>query len=229
MGANPHSKSYRQLFKQSIFANPIQYHRRNDQPDNKPFCVKLPLCRHPQPLLMLTSKPNRFKIIPAARYRQGVTNYGNKPELHRHGSRTQHRRRAQNVKAHGLIYDTNHQQHTGDKMAARLTAIGLLVEEPQRKKASNGAYMAVSRMGVYMPCDSSPGGQCTLWVSLVAFDEHADSLASYRKGDVIAVSGGMRRTKRRGKDGKIVKGYQVIADTIEPYRTSAERRVTARA
>lgn len=40
-------------------------------------------------------------------------------------------------------------------MAAQITAYGLLVEEPQTKTARNGAKMAVSRLAVYLPCDSS--------------------------------------------------------------------------
>ncbi|EBJ3543208.1 hypothetical protein DS023_14805 [Salmonella enterica] len=65
--------------------------------------------------------------------------------------------------------------------------------------------------------DSSRNGQTTLWLSLVASGEQADTLTDYRKGAIIIVSGGMRSAKRRGKDGKIIRGYQVSADLIEPY------------
>ncbi|ECA5828301.1 single-stranded DNA-binding protein [Salmonella enterica subsp. enterica serovar Hvittingfoss] len=114
-------------------------------------------------------------------------------------------------------------------MAAQLTAYGLLVEEPQRKTTSKGAKMAVSRLAVYLPCDSSRNGQKTLWLSLVAFGEQADTLTSYRKGDLIIVSGGMRSAKRRGRDGKIIRGYQVSADLIEPYRKATAQEATAQA
>ncbi|HGG5994758.1 TPA: single-stranded DNA-binding protein [Salmonella enterica subsp. diarizonae serovar 61:r:z53] len=77
--------------------------------------------------------------------------------------------------------------------------------------------------------DSSRNGQTTLWLSLVAFGEQADTLTSYRKGDLIIVSGGMRSAKRRGKDGKIIRGYQVSADLIEPYRKTATQEATAQA
>ncbi|EPD0209100.1 single-stranded DNA-binding protein [Salmonella enterica] len=93
-------------------------------------------------------------------------------------------------------------------MAAQITAYGLLVEEPQTKTARNGAKMAVSRLAVYLPCDSSRNGQTTLWLSLVAFGEQADTLTGHRKGDVIIVSGGMRSARRRGKNGKVIRGYQ---------------------
>lgn len=61
-----------------------------------------------------------------------------------------------------------------------------------------------------------------LWLSLVAFGEQADTLTSHRTGDVIIVSGGMRSAKRRGNNGKIIRGYQVSADIIE--HTARQRR-----
>ncbi|ECJ7920605.1 single-stranded DNA-binding protein [Salmonella enterica] len=114
-------------------------------------------------------------------------------------------------------------------MAAQITAYGLLVEEPQTKTARNGAKMAVSRLAVYLPCDSSRNGQATLWLSLVAFGEQADTLTGHRKGDVIIVSGGMRSARRRGKNGKVIRGYQVSADIIEPYRATGTQEATAQA
>ncbi|EDY2185431.1 single-stranded DNA-binding protein [Salmonella enterica subsp. enterica] len=114
-------------------------------------------------------------------------------------------------------------------MAAQITAYGLLVEEPQTKTARNGAKMAVSRLAVYLPCDSSRNGQTTLWLSLVAFGEQADTLTGHRKGDVIIVSGGMRSARHRGKNGKVIRGYQVSADIIEPYRTTGTQEATAQA
>ncbi|EHD9479714.1 single-stranded DNA-binding protein [Salmonella enterica subsp. enterica serovar Typhimurium] len=89
--------------------------------------------------------------------------------------------------------------------------------------------MAVSRLAVYLPCDSSRNGQATLWLSLVAFGEQADTLTSYRKGDLIIVSCGMRSAKRRGKDGKIIRGYLVGSDIIEPFRKTGMQEATAQA
>jgi len=51
-------------------------------------------------------------------------------------------------------------------------------------------------------------------MSVVAFNNMADALAKYHKGDVLVVSGSLQENNYTNKGGEEIKGWQCVIDNI---------------
>lgn len=69
------------------------------------------------------------------------------------------------------------------------------------------------------PARLSVSLQATFWLGVIAFGKPADTLAKYRKDDLVSVAGNMQLNQWMGQDGGTLQGYQVITDSVFSART----------
>ncbi|CAK9884235.1 MAG: Single-stranded DNA-binding protein [Candidatus Erwinia impunctatus] len=105
-------------------------------------------------------------------------------------------------------------------MTAQISAYGRLVADPQQKETSTGKLMAMARMAVSLPCRNAPEGDATMWLSVVAFGQQAETLAKHIKGDMVSIAGNMQLNQWTAQDGTVREQLQVIADSVISARTT---------
>jgi single-stranded DNA-binding protein len=72
------------------------------------------------------------------------------------------------------------------------------------------------------------GGRGFFFLGVLATGKQADMLALHHKGDFVSVAGDMQMDQWMGPDGDMIRGYQVMADSVISARTvnGNERQLT---
>ncbi|MFZ5557232.1 MAG: single-stranded DNA-binding protein [Pseudomonadota bacterium] len=102
-------------------------------------------------------------------------------------------------------------------MSLYTLATGILIADPQQRRAANGNDYATGAMRV-------PTEDAAAVVSIIAFDQAAcDALLAHRKGDALSVSGRSKLTAWTGRDGETRHGISVVAEQVISAHQAATR------
>jgi single-stranded DNA-binding protein len=80
-----------------------------------------------------------------------------------------------------------------------------LIGDPQRRQGAKGPFTTAT---IRANKDEA------VFVSIVAFDDEAERLLEFERGDVVAVSGRARLTSWTGRDGAEKHGISLVAEQI---------------
>jgi single-strand DNA-binding protein len=100
----------------------------------------------------------------------------------------------------------------------RISAHGRLGQDPQSITTKSGKPMARASMA----CEVTPyNGETpdTEWFSIICFGRTAEDLLRCQKGNLIAVSGSLVRTRWTDKDGQEKTAWQITAEDLHASRT----------
>ena len=111
-------------------------------------------------------------------------------------------------------------------MSVHVLATGRLIAEPMRRAAKNGDPMALATLAATVPLPRDAEGDPSMLVGVVCFGAAAESLLAHAKGDTIAVSGQLQRSRWTSDDGVQHERLGILADTVTSARAA---RLTASA
>ena len=94
-------------------------------------------------------------------------------------------------------------------MSARALITGTLYGDPQARTAQSGKTFTTAKIRA----DGGKDG-AVLWVSIVAFNDLANRLASMHANTAIAVSGKLEVSAYTAKDGQPAAGLSVVCDEL---------------
>ena len=84
-------------------------------------------------------------------------------------------------------------------------AVGPLVADPQARQGTKGPFATVA---------IRTSGDDAIIVSAIAFNEYAERLLEFVKGDAIAISGRAKLSSWTGRDGTEKHGISVIVEQV---------------
>jgi single-stranded DNA-binding protein len=112
-------------------------------------------------------------------------------------------------------------------MSVHVLATGRLIAEPVRRETKNGDPMAFATLAAAVPLPRDAEGDPSMLIGVICFGAAADGLLSHDKGDTIAVSGQLQRSRWTSEDGAQHERLGILADTVTSART-ARRAASAR-
>jgi single-stranded DNA-binding protein len=99
-------------------------------------------------------------------------------------------------------------------MSLHILALGALIADPIRRTGKNGDY-ATALLRTATDNDS-------VLISLIAFNDAAETLLAYRHGSTLAVSGRAKLTSWTGRDSEEHHGLSLVIEQVAS--ASAARR-----
>ncbi|MGZ5052332.1 MAG: single-stranded DNA-binding protein [Methylobacter sp.] len=93
---------------------------------------------------------------------------------------------------------------------------GRLGKDPKESTTKAGNPMVT--VSVAVDAGKAPGEE-TLWVSVIAFGQVAESLARHQQGDCIGVMGKLTKSHYQGQDGHERESWSIMADALHSSRT----------
>lgn len=93
---------------------------------------------------------------------------------------------------------------------------GRLGKDPKPGTTKAGKVMCTASIAVDV--GKEPGEE-TLWVTLLAFERHAEALAKHQAGDCIGAIGKLTRSHYTGTDGQERESWSLMVDALHSSRT----------
>jgi single-strand DNA-binding protein len=94
---------------------------------------------------------------------------------------------------------------------------GRLGRDPKAGTTKTGKPMVTASIAVDV--GKSPEEEQTLWVTLLAFDRHAEQLQRHQAGDMVGAMGKLTRSKYTGTDGQERESWGLMVDALHSSRT----------
>ncbi len=103
-------------------------------------------------------------------------------------------------------------------MSMHATIYGRAAFEPKERTTRNGNAMTSCRLAVDVT-GKDQGDQETLWIDVLAFGQHAETLAKLGKGDMISAMGRCTRGQYTTQAGETRESWALLADAIVTARS----------
>lgn len=95
-------------------------------------------------------------------------------------------------------------------------AIGNLTSDPTLRATNNGGQMCNFSIGCRTSQKDAAGGPVTQFIQVTAFGKQAESAGAYlKKGNKVAVIGGLSTREYTAKDGTARTSVQITANNLE--------------
>jgi single-strand DNA-binding protein len=99
----------------------------------------------------------------------------------------------------------------------QVSIYGRIGKTPKAMQTKTGKPMTTASVAVDV--GKSPEEGQTLWITLMAFERHAEALEKHQPGDCIGAMGKLTRSHYTGNDGQERESWSLLVDALHSSRT----------
>ena len=105
-------------------------------------------------------------------------------------------------------------------MSMHASIHGRAAFDPRQHTTRKGEPMTTIRLAVDVTGRAEGGDEQTLWLDVLAFGRHAETLARVAKGEMVSAMGTVTRGAYVSKDGEAREAWTMLADSVLTVRSA---------